>query len=711
MSKNLLRYHVVGLLTVLLFVWRPSRAMVPLEGALASCRQAFSDSGSWITDFIPREAQFVKPEQSHNLDQLLTRTVAAGRLLERELRRRPIYSFTGEKTLRQTQWPTAALSEFRNLTGWQLPFGVSYDPTTQLTRFVAIGDPSLIARIHLRLSGKNNHHRQPIPLTHHPELNDGLAWIAEVPGDLQGFYYRFDYTAQPGGRSDFGEEIPAHFMAPDPTSLWSSERSSRVYFPPQISTNPTTTRGEPTFANPEPRRRSVILEIALRDLNPPEISQIEQLITLSAGQAQTFSELIKDFDGVEFLPVRQYAQSEIFPARPGGPRDTLYIHYWGYMPTGMGIALDLGGPDALIAILRHLRETGQGAIKDEVLQHTANKPPGPYPALNVFHFAMRKAYRPRECEITGCGNTTNLEWGNPFTKLMMQMIIQDLLIVGWQGHRYDLMGAIPRDTAQELVNLARRHKKHVTGEPYAYPYHSSFWNTEHQPLRDASVWDHHYRHGMRRAISEQQPLRELTQYLAGGSFTRWPDQSWDRTAILETHDGQTLTHYFAGNLDMALYATALQLMSLGDVTLAVSQVYGVNHGHLDNTPLDLARLTPQQKEHGRKLGEWIQIAKQFKAFFSHQFWNEYDPQSYVEFSDLNRNFGYIWLKKPAYRDVNLPDRQQLLILINNSQFVQTIDLPAGDWRVLQTLSSNLKEETYADRINALPFTVSLMMRQ
>ncbi len=660
------------------------RAMAPIDQLDVGCRTLLSQ----VTLSQPSAgARFLKPEQA----------AVAGTLARRQLRQiervehlasSPVYGLTSDQA-RQYQWPERALHEFRQLLHWEQPFGVFYDPQRDVTQFYALGHPDRVRSIRLRLF--DSHVSSPsagliedVELEHLAGVNQGLAWFAERPGQLEGLWYDYLYEAQPGARSDFGELAPNLYPVLDPTALFSAGDRARIYYPPLTPTE-----------SPLSRRASaapiVTLELGLRDLVTADIPRDLRGSALALLESPFLRKLTEPFSALELLPVRNYESLDLFASQSGARPDTLYFHYWGYMPTSLGIALDVGGPEALAYLSQRLAARGQVLIKDEVLQHTANKQGHSQASLNIFHFALPNSYRTDGCDRTGCGNTTNLDWGNHFTKLMLQMVIHDLLVLGWGGHRYDLMGAIPRQTAQELTDLAARHRCLMTGEPYGCPYHDSFWHTEYDTLRNAGLWDHHYRRELRRAIREQQHASEIFKWLGGGSYFTWVDQASDRTAILETHDGETLAHYFAGNLDQVTFATTLQLFSQGDVTLTLSQILGLEHPHLDNTPLDLRSLSEQQYQQAHRVLHFVRIRQQLSGFFAHPYLDPQDPSDYVELSEQGHNSGYIHLKKPA-PSVTDDEGQQVVLVFNNSdnstlprllgfERKKHIHLPPGDWYV------------------------------
>ncbi len=699
-------------------------AMAPVHQLQPYCAELLRSSP--LTQGL--QFQYLKPEQAHMAHRLLERSLNQFERIQ-DLAKGSPYNLT-QAHARQYHWPTKALKELQGLLGWIHPFGVFFDPDKKKTRFVALGDPSLVQEVELQLFAS---HTDPEPiktlrLKHQSHFNDGLAWLGELDGPWEGAWYQYVYRAQPEALSDFGEAIPEEYPVLDPFALLSVGDRARIYFPPKLRKENSE---QPEQEVLSPRGPQVTLELSLRDLTPKDIPQRAQGGAQALLISPFLKHLTKPFSALEMLPVRSYESLETFASQQQGEPDTLYFHYWGYMPTGLGVAADVGGPDSIALLLHHLKERGQRLIKDEVIQHTANKMPGSQASLNLFHFAMHGAYRQDGCDRTGCGNTTNLDWGNSFTKIMLQMVIHDLLVMGWGGHRYDLMGAIPRDTAQQLTDLAQRHCRLITGEPYACPYHHSFWNTEYEPLRGASLWDHRYRQEMRRAILEQSHFWELVKWLGGGSYHTWVEQASDRTAILETHDGETLTHLFQGDLDKVVYATALQLFSQGDVTLSLSQVLGIAHSHLDNTPLDLRELTDRQLQHMQKVLHFVKLRHWLNDFFAYPYLDPSDPRDYVEISEQGHNSGYIYLKKPASQtktgasleqEPGLTHNQQVLLVVNNSDNstllghdkYKTIHLPPGDWLVAgdsRHMGSPQHPKTVSKKVKLEPFTVLWLVRQ
>jgi hypothetical protein len=700
---NILRIGTFLLFLQFVFL-SSSFGMVPLEQFMTHCETQLVRKR--VVGIIPKGARYIKDEQAPYLSRFFESNIA-GQSRERQIERFGPYYFTGPQLPRQAQWPEWALQELKSLTDWEVPFGVSYDEKLDQTTFVALGDPNMIRGIALQVfhDAKDLSPRRTIPLKKLADMNDNLAWKVTLNGKMDGLWYRYHYETIPGLKSDMGEELPEDFFAIDPMAFWSNGTLSRIYFPP------TREEGhESEKSSPQPDKPLITLELSFRDLTPGDTVSFNHGWARTPRHSRFVQSLLKPFSGIEILPVRLSNSVDIFPSTEGGDADTVYFHYWGYMPTAAAaIASDLGGPDAVIDFLRKMQLQGKAVLKDEVIQHTANKRNGSDPTLNLLHFAMRNVYRLNGCDLTGCGNTTNLDWGNPFTKLMIQLILQDF-IAGWNGHRYDLMGAIPHETASALVELTLRYRKHVTGEPYGVPFDRSFWNTNHNTIRKASLWDHVYREKLREAIKEQSSIGEIVKRLRGGFLFNWAGFSQDRTAILETHDGKTLLEEFGGRFDQALYATALQLMSQGSVTLGLSQVLGIRHSHLDNTPLDLSELSTQQMNHLQNILEWVNLRKKFNAFFAHPFLDENSPNDYVAFSDLHPNFGWIWLKKAAYSDPDLQSDQQLVVVMNNSMYRQTIKVPRGRWIIQGSTHRQSDFHSIEEEITVEAYSVHLLTK-
>jgi hypothetical protein len=662
---------------------------VELEPLKISCRATLNPN-NLPAEIFPPQATHLKPEQA--ADSLLhLASLTRGHRRELTLSQAPVYAFTPDLENRQTEWEPIAKEELESLTGWTLPFGVSYNPTTQRTQFVAIGDPSMIKAIRLRVfeSASSEQPTATFDLEHHSDLNDGLAWVAEVEGPQDGLWYDFEYESVPGSKSFSGEPVPATFAAVDPVALWSTATRSRVYFPPRAAGRaPRPDEVGLLQASPlaglNLRPPTVTLELGLKDLIANDVSEVHQGSATALIESAFFQGLIAPYSMIEFLPVRHHDPTDVYgytvqTAQGNTEVQELYFHIWGYMPEQLGIDLSIGGPDALIALIEHRHQAGQAVMKDEVIQHTANKPRTYYPSLNVFHFALPDVYRCWSDDLTGCGNVTNLDMGSTFAKLNTQMIINDVVHVGWDGYRFDLMGAIPRDTTQMYVDLLYRLGARVTGEPYGANYVMSLWNTENNVVRGASVWDHKYKREVPEAIKAQAPISQLLAWMGGGSFETWVDNAQDRTAVLETHDGETQAHKFGGNLHMVRYGVGLLLASMGDVALTLSQVFGIQHSKLDNTPLDLSNLSEEQISHMQQVNEMVALRAKLSAFFA---WPHLDQDNDIDFvttSDQSHNFGYLWIKQPAYATIEVPEGQQVVILINNSQYDHEIELPPGQW--------------------------------
>lgn len=69
-------------------------------------------------------------------------------------------------------------------------------------------------------------------------------------------------------------------------------------------------------------------------------------------------------------------------------------------------------------------------------------------------------------------------------------------------------------------------------------------------------------------------------------------------------------------------------------------------------------------------------------------------------------------QKPAYKSIEVDQNQQVVILINNSQYDHNLQLPPGDW-VLQAPSPTLIAEkaTHVTKaFNVPPFTVTVLTK-
>ncbi|MCB0392040.1 MAG: hypothetical protein KDD58_12160 [Bdellovibrionales bacterium] len=687
-------------------------AMVPIEDSLNACIESLDPGATPSAVFHP-DAEFVKPEQHANIKNHV-RQISRAKMRALQLKQESVYKYTNDSAPRQTQWTQQGIEELNQLTGWTVPFGVSYNPTTHTTKFVAIGDPSLVSKINLRFfnDGENLFPARKLELIHLPLVNDGLAWAVEIEGNFEGTWYDFEYQSIPGAISFANEPIPETYSVVDPMALWVTSTRARIYFPPDKTNRPLG-----PFSKLDYRPPTITLEMGLKDIVPADVADSQKGWALTLLESSFAQEMIAPYSMLEFLPVRRHAKTEVFSFDQKKGDDLVrkkaqYFHYWGYMPDLFGIDLSVGGPDALISLIDKLHGQCQAVMKDEVVQHTANKPSGSHPPLNVFHFALKNVYRPWNDDLTGCGNVTNLDWGNTYTKLIVQLIINDILHFGWDGYRFDLMGAIPRDTTQHFADLIHRLRALVTGEPYAANYVMSLWHTERDVLRGASLWDKKKKKAVPLAIKNQAPLSELLKWMGGGSYFTWVDSSRDRTAVLETHDGQTQTHFFNGDLRKVMYGIALQLFSMGDVTLTLSQVLAINHGYLDNTPIDMESLSDNQISHMKTVNHYVRLRRQLNPFFAWPHLDEESNENYVEISNQSQNYGYLWLKKPAYKSIEVDQNQQVVILINNSQYDHNLQLPPGDW-VLQAPSPTLIAEkaTHVTKaFNVPPFTVTVLTK-
>lgn len=157
---------------------------------------------------------------------------------------------------------------------------------------------------------------------------------------------------------------------------------------------------------------------------------------------------------------------------------------------------------------------------------------------------------------------------------------------------------------------------------------------------------------------------------------------------------------------------SLLLASMGDVALTLSQVYGIEHSRLDNTPLNLTELSDEQVDHMRRVNDMVKLRGQLSPFFAWPHLDQGSDIAYVSTSDQSHNYGYLWIKRPAYETPEIPDGQEVVVLINNSQYKLSIELPPGEW-FLQSESSQPKAargESLQGAVNTHAFSTSLFTR-
>ncbi|MEO0336221.1 MAG: hypothetical protein AAF202_07495, partial [Pseudomonadota bacterium] len=211
----------------------PAFSMVPIDQVLRECRLAL-DLDKLPDGFM--EATHLKPEQAADFD-LHVASLIRSREREQLLSEQSVYAHTGEQVQRQTQWTPQALAELQNTTGWSEPFGVSYDPATNKTRFLALGDTKMVQGIRLRVfeSAEAESPYGVYDLEHQVSLNEGLAWLVELEGPMDGVWYDFEYSSVAKVETSREWPVPEKYKVVDPVAPWSTATRARVYFPPAAS--------------------------------------------------------------------------------------------------------------------------------------------------------------------------------------------------------------------------------------------------------------------------------------------------------------------------------------------------------------------------------------------------------------------------------------------------------------------------------------------
>ncbi|MGE3683204.1 MAG: hypothetical protein AB7G93_15885 [Bdellovibrionales bacterium] len=646
------------------------------------CVKILLATGSLDSAPIP---DLVKEEQSHFLEALVDDYIRKHATTQRTANT-PLHSLSSEPAPKHYEWPASALEYLKKYTGWPKPFGVAYNARENKTTFTVPADRSLVKGITLRIYRR---HTDQVPVAqrelHHEgaEVNGGMAWTIEVEGSWEGLWYDFLYEAVDNQVSDLGESIPSSYRVVDPSAHWVAGDKARVYFPP--------VRNIPHAGTVDPNRpQSVsmtILEVNPGDLSFAKIPEDLRGTFGAIGSGQIW-QLSDPFAAVEVMHLAECAPVEQCwdPAAGIRSRRILYFHSWGYMPTFLGaFASAMGGPEAALQMLNRLQNQKKAVIRDIVIQHTANKYDD-NPHLNVWHFALRNVYR-RGCEdLTGCGNVMNLDLNAPYTGFVFQTIIRDLLMYGFNGHRYDLFGAVPLETVRKLVELAHSLGAYISGEPYAANYHArGGWNTRHPELpRNAGLWDYRGRLEVRDAFLSHGTFWKVFSWLRGGTLngtehSTWSNDTWDRTFIVESHDGPTLAQLFGGDLSMVAFATTVQLAAQGDVLMYITQLFGLRHD-LNNTPVDLSNL----KFENRRLLEYslkmVKMREKLRAFFSYPHLTEgKDVHTYAHHEagvsqERTHRAGSMHFTRPAFGDSDY----DLMILFNNAPEPFTLPLPDGE---------------------------------
>ncbi len=345
-------------------------------------------------------------------------------------------------------------------------------------------------------------------------------------------------------------------------------------------------------------------------MNPPDIARVDWGTPRAITESAMAKELIEPVDGVELLPIRNAALAEsIAPA----PNPLTYVHYWGYMPRDESFSAQKGGPEGIIDLVDWAHSHGKLVIEDDVLQHTANQ------GADAYTWLLRDGYA--ACDITGCGNTINSSPGSVPARLMRDRVRRDLSVVKLDGTRFDLFGAIHRDTAQSLTDSIHSLGGEVSGEPYGYPYDQSYWTNRQNPVREAGLWDHDFYRRAREMARGGGVRNELLANIAGLNADRSLAPTWystfgDRTAIVETHDGETLSSYQGGNLKRVALAQALQFSAQGKILIGPGQLVAYRHPYLDNSPVDLFNLSPEQEGFKRFSLSFLKLRRNHRGYFA-----------------------------------------------------------------------------------------------
>ena len=287
------------------------------------------------------------------------------------------------------------------------------------------------------------------------------TWTAEVPGDLNGFYYTY-LVENPGGVAE----------ACDPYARSTGVNGCRAMILDLTSTNP---QGWAADRNPhagKPITDSVIYELHIRDLSIDESSGIRhkgKYLGLTETGTTTADGIPTGIDHIKSLGVTHV---HLLPFYDYGSVDETRLDKpqfnWGYDPVNFNVPEGSYSTDPyngevrvkeLKTMIKSMHDNGLSVIMDVVYNHVYEAKSFCFNQIVPYYFS-RTDKKGKLSDGSGCGNDTASE------RSMVRKYIVDS-VKYWaeeyhiDGFRFDLVGLIDTDTIRELMEEVHKTRPDV----------------------------------------------------------------------------------------------------------------------------------------------------------------------------------------------------------------------------------------------------------
>ena len=356
--------------------------------------------------------------------------------------------------------------------------GVTYSPQQSIFKLWA---PTAKVVSILLYNDPNTDMFLTIPMTRD---SDGI-WSATVRGDLDGKYYLYEI---------------AHETVSDPYARGSSANSGRALIYDSRKTDPENWSRD-TFIPLKNNVDAVLYEVHLRDFSINKNSGVSETNrgkylgmvhtgTRSPDGQKTGMDHLKELGitHVHLLPVNDFA--------PGDERqkaDEYTWYNWGYGPVLFNTPEGsyASDPDGTARqrefkqMVQEFHRNNIGVVVDVVFNHTFDTGHSRYSIFDKIlpHYYYRMDATGHYANSTGCGNEFASE------KPMARKFILDS-IKYWMreyhvdGFRFDLMGALDRETMLEAFRAAKQINPGVI-------FYGEGWSIEHVLPPDQMMTQHH----------------------------------------------------------------------------------------------------------------------------------------------------------------------------------------------------------------------------
>jgi pullulanase len=525
------------------------------------------------------------------------------------------------------------------------------------------------------------------------------VWFLTVPGDLHGKYYQYRLKS-------YGETR----VAADVNGYAASRDSKRSVVVDLKRTNPQGWSTPKSTARPQ--TESIIYEMHVRDFTVDPSSGVRpewrgkymgltQRNTVSPAGLKTGLEYLRDLGvtDIHLLPIQNFN-----PANSG-------VYNWGYETTLFNVPEEQYAtqPDAPLntiletkQMIQAMHNAGLRVILDVVYNHTV--PAGGEDSAfeqTVPYFYFRTNDQGQLLNESGVGNAVNDE------RAMVRKYIRDSTVFwlneyGIDGYRFDLVGMFTKATVQNLSQTLRKLREDIVlyGEPWTGGGPTRFGKGAQRGTGFA-VFNDNIRNAMRgdldgtRAGFVMGGLSSTTQLFKGimGSITDFTDSPLETINYISAHDNLTLWDKLEKSMpdasrDMRAAAAqlggAIVLTSQGVPFLEGGVEIGRTKGGNNNSynagdaanRFDWARAAQFQDVYNYYKG-LIAIRKAHRAF---RLWDARDirevmkplpdnavPSSTVAYTLDGAKVGDSW--------------KRILVVYHGSRTAQTMQLPAGTWRV------------------------------